>query len=90
MAYVLDVEELPLPENTKIPGGAIYLKILINESGSVDKIEILTSTLPEGYAAKVVSTFNKAIFSPALIAGLPVKSWRIIEIGFDLPEPKTS
>ncbi|AXS79414.1 hypothetical protein HYN24_04865 [Dechloromonas sp. HYN0024] len=87
LAYVIDVEELPLPATTNIPGGAVYLKVLINESGRADKVDVLTSTLPEPYAATLVSAFSQARFSPALVAGLPVKSWRIIEIRFDLPEP---
>jgi hypothetical protein len=87
MAYVVDVEELPLPENTNMPGGMAYLKVQINESGSADKIDILTSTLPEAYVQTLVGSFYQARFSPALLAGAPVKSWRIIEIRFDLPDP---
>ena len=87
MAFVVDVEELPLPKNELTPGGALYLKVLINETGSADKIDILTSTLPEDYAATLIGSFYQAKFSPAQMAGLPVKSWRIIEIRFDLPAP---
>ena len=86
MAHVVNVEELPLPENSQTPGGAVYLKVMINESGSADKIDIVTSTLPEEYAKTLVSSFYQAKFSPALIAGQPARSWRIIEIRFDLPE----
>lgn len=87
MAYVIDVEELPLPENTNMRGGMAYLKVQINESGSADKIDILTSTLPEAYVQTLVGSFYQARFSPASLAGAPVKSWRIIEIRFDLPDP---
>ncbi|TXT30918.1 MAG: hypothetical protein FD131_1405 [Rhodocyclaceae bacterium] len=87
MAFVVDVEELPLPKNELTPGGALYLKVLINESGTADKIDILTSTLPEEYAATLVGSFYQAKFSPAQMAGLPVKSWRVIEIRFDQPAP---
>ncbi|MBT9523218.1 MAG: hypothetical protein IV101_20260 [Dechloromonas sp.] len=87
MAFVVDVEELPLPKNELTPGGALYLKVLINELGSADQIDILTSTLPEEYAATLVNSFYQAKFSPAVLAGLAVKSWRIIEIRFDLPAP---
>ena len=87
MADVVDINELPLPENAKTPGGALCLKVLINESGSADKIDIMASTLPHEYAETLIDSFYRAKFSPALIAGLPVRSWRIIEIRFDSPEP---
>lgn len=90
MAFVLDVEELPLPNGEHTPSGALYLKILIGESGIADRIEILTSTLPEDYVATLVNSFYQATFSPARTAGLPVRSWRIIEIRFGEAEPASS
>lgn len=90
MAFVVDVEELPLPEGDQTPSGALYLKIMIGESGIADRIEILTSTLPEHYAATLVNSFYQATFSPARTAGLPVRSWRIIEIRFGEAEPAPS
>lgn len=87
MAFVVDIEELPLPNGEQTPSGALYLKILISESGSADRIDILTSTLPEDYAATLVNSFYQARFSPARTAGLPVRSWRIIEIRFGDAEP---
>lgn len=86
MAHVVEVEDLPLPENKKTPGGALYLKVLINELGNADKVDILTSTLPDEYVTTLIGSFYQARFSPALLAGVPVKSWRVIEIRFDLPD----
>lgn len=90
MAFVVDVEELPLPNSEQMPNGALYLKILISESGSADQIDIVTSTLPEDYAARLVNSFYQARFSPARTAGLPVKSWRILEIRLGDAEPASS
>lgn len=90
MAFVVDVEELPLPSSEQTPNGALYLKILISESGSADRIDIMASTLPDDYAATLVSSFYQARFSPARTSGLPVRSWRIIEIRFGDTEPTSS
>lgn len=90
MAFVVDVEELPLPNSEQTPNGALYLKILISESGSADRIDIVTSTLPEDYAETLINSFYQARFSPARTAGLPVKSWRILEIRFGDAEPASS
>lgn len=90
MASVADVNELPLPANELTPNGALYLKIMISETGNPDRIDILTSTLPEDYATTLVGSFYQARFNPARMAGLPVRSWRIIEIRFGDNEPPAS
>lgn len=90
MARVAEVEELPLPDNEQTPSGALYLKILISEAGTPDRIDIMTSTLPDNYAATLVKSFYQAKFSPARSEGLPVRSWRIIEIRFGDTEQASS
>lgn len=90
MATVAQIEELPLPSNEQTPDGTLYLKILISESGSADRIDIVTSTLPDDYVATLINSFYQAKFNPARIAGSPVRSWRIIEIRFGDTEPAAS
>jgi len=90
MAFVVDVGELPLPNSEGTPDGTLYLKVLISESGSADRIDIVKSTLPDDYAATLINSFYQARFSPARMAGLPVRSWRIIEIRFGDSEPASS
>lgn len=90
MAYVVSMEDLPMPIDEKTPSGTLHLKILISETGNADQIDIVTSSLPDSYAATLVNSFYKAKFNPARIAGFPIRSWRIIEIRFGDAEPASS
>lgn len=90
MAFVVNVSELPLPSDEQTPNGTLSLKILISETGHADRIDVVTSSLPDDYAATLIKSFYQATFSPARMAGFPVRSWRIIEIRFGDAEPASS
>lgn len=57
-----------------VPAQSAVLRLLINESGDIDRVEIEETFLPE-YAAHIVTdTFSKIKFHPGKINDIPVKS----------------
>lgn len=80
MAVAIDVPELPLPDSEYALSGSLQIKILINESGKADHIEVLDSSFPERYVASLLNAFYQASYSPARLTGKPIRSWRNIEI----------
>lgn len=80
MAVAIDVPELPLPDSEYALSGSLQIKILINESGKADHIEVLDSSFPEHYVASLLNAFYQASYSPARLTGKPIRSWRNIEI----------
>lgn len=90
MAVAIDVPELPLPDNEYALFGRLQIKVLINESGKADHIEVLESTFPEHYVASLLNAFYQANYSPARLTGKPIKSWRNIEIILSVDEAKNA
>ena len=86
-AVVLEVPELPPPDGDVEPG-PLRIKLFISETGTVDDIEILETTLPEPYVEILLNIIRQAQFSPAQSAGEAVPSWREIEIlyGYDMTD----
>ena len=63
--------------------GAVTLKVFINESGEVDKAEVVASEPKEIFDAAAVDAANQLRYSPALKNGTPVKTTKTIAITFD-------
>ncbi|TRZ98174.1 MAG: energy transducer TonB [Rhodocyclaceae bacterium] len=59
--------------------GVVRVRVLINESGTVDAIDILAANPPEVFDKAVIAALLKARFSPARKFGLKVKSEKIFE-----------
>lgn len=82
VAFALDVPVLPLPTDERISSGMLRAKVLIDQNGKPDGIEVLETTFPEDYVSSLVRTFSQGVFRPAMLSGKPVKSWRLIDISF--------
>uniref|UniRef100_Q47BK9 TonB C-terminal domain-containing protein n=1 Tax=Dechloromonas aromatica (strain RCB) TaxID=159087 RepID=Q47BK9_DECAR len=87
IAFALSVPELPLPTNEETVSGSLQIKVFIDTRGVPDEIEIVQNTLPDDYVASLTNAFSKAKFQPALRGGVPVNSWRVIEITYGDKEP---
>jgi TonB family protein len=65
--------------------GKVVARILINESGAVDRV-IIESAEPAGvFDESVVSAFGAARYRPGVLSGQPVKSQMLVEVTFHEP-----
>lgn len=85
-AHVIDVPNLPAPDDESMEPGMAKIRVMVNSFGAVDDVEILESSLSESYTTALVSTFRLATFSPAILHGKAVSSWRIIEILYGMSD----
>lgn len=77
------------PESTTMPeAGTVQLRLLLNAKGSVDKVIIDNTSLPETFVESVKYSFLTATFEPGEIDGLPVQSQFIVEIRYEASLPK--
>lgn len=81
-ASVIEAPELPLPPSRDISSGLLRIKIFVNEYGMVDQIELIETSLQEDYSNRLIQAFKESKFSPGLLHGEPVKSWRMVEIDY--------
>lgn len=63
-------------------GGQVLLKLLIDETGGIDKAMILARTVPEDIAEAGRRKFLSARANPGRLNGNPVKSALLIEISY--------
>lgn len=79
---LLSVVNPEYPEGVGQREGALRLRVLINESGVVDDVEIVAS-MPKGVFDEAgIKAFREAKFSPGTIFGVPVKSSLLVEVFF--------
>jgi len=81
-ASIIVAPELPLPQAREVTAGILRLRIFVSEEGAVDQIELIETSLQEDYATSLMETFKESRFSPGMLHGKPVKSWRMIEINY--------
>jgi TonB family protein len=73
--------DLDVPESSLLSqSGRLVLKLWISHLGTVEKVVIDKSSLPEGFAKAVASVFAKARFAPGEVDGRPVDSVLLIEV----------
>lgn len=82
MASVIELPDLPLPSDSLSPEGFMRIKVFVNEHGFADNVELLESNFAEEYASMLVGLFKSAKFSPGVLGGKTIKSWRIVEIDY--------
>lgn len=82
MASVIELPDLPLPSDSLSPEGFMRIKVFVNEHGFADNVELLESNFAEDYASMLVGLFKSAKFSPGVLGGKTIKSWRIVEIDY--------
>lgn len=81
---------LVLPE---LPEEVAILRLLINDHGSIDKVIVEDSRLPETAERRIVDAFAKLTFQPGKIGRIAVRTQVRIEIrttDFSLPREKFS
>lgn len=79
------------PGNAGPDGGYLLLRLLIGETGTVDRVVMLASE-PEGvFDQSAMSAFGNARFSPGIRQGAPAKSEMLIELKYYPPnEPQAA
>lgn len=85
----LDLPPRPLeeinPEYPEAAGsieGTVVLRLLINSTGGVDEVAVVSATPPGYFEASALAAFGKAKFSPGYFLGVAVKSQLFIEVGY--------
>lgn len=63
-------------------GGKLSVRLWINESGSLDRLSVLSSELPETFENAALAAFKQMRFRPGEIEGMPVKVWLDIVIEY--------
>ena len=58
------------------------LRLYINERGTVDRAEVVSSTPPGLFDASAVEAFGRALFAPGHLAGAAVKSRITFELKY--------
>lgn len=70
------------PDSANLQEGKVVLRILISETGVVDKIAVVRAE-PKGlFEDAALDAFRVARFSPGLVLGTPVKSQITVEVEF--------
>jgi TonB family protein len=81
-AIINDIPENP-PELLGYPqGGEIVLRLWINETGQVVKVETVSSNLPPEFIASAQNTFLKARFNPGRKQGVAVATLMDIAVSY--------
>lgn len=81
-AEIVQHPELPAPRLEGSQRGEIRLKVLINEFGVADLVEVEAMTSPSGYGEEVASKYRNTRYQAATISSKRVKSWLIVEIRY--------
>jgi TonB family protein len=63
--------------------GKVALRVLINQHGGVDGVTVLEAEPRGVFEAAALEAVQALAFSPALLAGRPVKSQKTLEVVFD-------
>lgn len=78
--------ELPLEYPTAgaigVGRGIIVLRVLIEETGDVGSVQVVSANADELYAELARQAFLAARFTPAIKDGRPVKSQKTVEVNF--------
>jgi TonB family protein len=81
-AIINDIPENP-PELLAYPqGGEIVLRLWINETGQVVKVETVSSNLPPAFIASAQNTFLNARFNPGRKQGVAVATLMDIAVSY--------
>ena len=64
-------------------GGQVTLRALVNERGTVDRVEVVSSTRRD-FAASALAAVRQYRYTPAIKDGVPVKVWLQVVLTFTL------
>ena len=79
--------EYPEAAARRMLSGKLRIRLLIGESGAVERVEILEADPPGYFEASVERAFGAARFSPGTKGGRAVKAQIMLEVAFDSPPP---
>ena len=74
----------PLRARQRRIEGWVKVKLLVNERGEVDQVDILEAEPTGIFESNVKSCVKKWKFSKAMVAGIPVKVWMVTTVRFQL------
>ena len=74
----------PAPEGVDYYG-ILRLDLYIDARGHVDRVEVVSSTVPAAFRDDAVRAFEATPFDPAVRFGMPVKSVKRIEVRYEPP-----
>lgn len=66
-----------------VQSGSLILELFINETGRLDRVRVVSGSLPESFQEIVVETFRQALFTPGIKNHMPVKSRLRIEVAVE-------
>jgi TonB-like protein len=72
-----------IPEPAPHHASLVVLAILIDETGSVDRVVPLTDSLGDPFRESAAAAFARARFAPGLRGGVAVKSRMLVEVKFE-------
>ena len=93
-AAELDAKPFPLRrvdlDLPAAPEGAAYygklkMNVFIRRSGEVDRVEVVTATVPAALRDLAVKTFSNVRWEPGRKLGRSVKSVKVVEVDFTPP-----
>ena len=79
--------EYPEAAARRMLSGKVRIRLLIGESGAVERVEILSADPPGYFEPSVQRAFGAARFSPGMKDGRAVKVQLMLEVAFDSPPP---
>jgi TonB family protein len=90
---LLDEPLIPQPEKPGAAGqptGKVVLRVFVGAGGTVDRVEVATSSAPAAFDEAASAAFSHVRFSPGEIEGVAVSSETRFEIVFDGSETDSS
>lgn len=70
------------PASANLQEGKVVIRVLISASGQVDNVAVVRAAPPGLFEAAALEAFGKAQFTPARVAGVPIKSQITVEVHF--------
>ena len=71
-------------------GGKVVIRLFIDESGSVERVETVRAEPPGYFEQPAADAFKAARFSPGMKGGRPVKVQLTLQVDFQHPQPPGS
>ncbi|HZQ71498.1 MAG TPA: energy transducer TonB [Burkholderiales bacterium] len=75
------------PAGAAVRQGTVRLRVLVNESGTVDGVSVVSAAPAGVFDASAVAAFGGARYSPGMRGGMAVKSQLVLEVDYADPIP---
>lgn len=79
--------EYPRAAARRLLSGSVVVRLYIDESGRVEKVQTLRATPPGYFERSAEEAFRTARFTPGIKGGAPVKVQLTLEVTFSSPGP---